>query len=99
MIRELFPGRIALVSSFGAESAVLLDMVARIEPATPVIFLDTGKHFGETLRYRDALIARLGLTDLRNSSRTGRPSPARTRTACSSTATRTAAAPCARWRR
>lgn len=65
-IRELFPGRIALVSSFGAESAVLLDMVARIEPATPVIFLDTGKHFGETLRYRDDLVARLGLTDLRD---------------------------------
>ena len=65
-IRKLFPGRIALVSSFGAESAVLLDMVARIDPATPVIFLDTGKHFGETLRYRDNLAARLGLTDLRS---------------------------------
>lgn len=65
-IGRLFPGRIALVSSFGAESAVLLDMVARIDPATPVIFLDTGKHFGETLRYRDALIARLGLKDLRS---------------------------------
>ena len=65
-IRTLFPGRIALVSSFGAESAVLLDMVARVDPATPVIFLDTGKHFGETLRYRDALAARLGLTDLRS---------------------------------
>ena len=65
-IQTLFPGRIALVSSFGAESAVLLDMVARIDPATPVIFLDTGKHFGETLRYRDALAARLGLADLRS---------------------------------
>ncbi len=65
-IRDLFPGRIALVSAFGAESAVLLDMVARIDPATPVIFLDTGKHFGETLRYRDALAARLGLKDLRS---------------------------------
>ena len=65
-IRTLFPGRIALVSAFGAESAVLLDMVARIDPATPVIFLDTGKHFGETLRYRDNLVARLGLKDLRS---------------------------------
>ena len=65
-IQTLFPGRIALVSSFGTESAVLLDMVARIDPATPVVFLDTGKHFGETLRYRDALVARLGLTDLRS---------------------------------
>ena len=65
-IARLFPGRIALVSSFGAESAVLLDMVARIDPAIPVIFLDTGKHFGETLRYRDTLAMRLGLKDLRN---------------------------------
>jgi phosphoadenosine phosphosulfate reductase len=58
-------GRVALVSSFGAESAVLLHMVAAIHPETPVIFLDTGKLFAETLQYRDALAARLGLTDLR----------------------------------
>ncbi len=60
-IEEVFPGRIALVSSFGAESAVLLHMIAGIAPDLPVIFLDTGKLFGETLRYRDALVARLGL--------------------------------------
>jgi phosphoadenosine phosphosulfate reductase len=59
------PGRIALVSSFGADAAVLLHLVARIDRATPVIFIDTGKLFGETLRYRDALLAQLGLTDLR----------------------------------
>ncbi len=63
--REAFPGRIALVSSFGAEAAVLLDLVAQADKATPVIFLDTGKLFGETLRYRDRLIERLGLTDVR----------------------------------
>ncbi len=57
-------GEVALVSSFGAESAVLLDLVARIDPATPVFFLDTGKHFPETLAYRDELAARLGLTRL-----------------------------------
>jgi len=60
-----FPGRIALVSSFGAESAVLLHMVARIDTETPVVFLDTGKLFGETLRYRNALVSLLGLTDVR----------------------------------
>jgi phosphoadenosine phosphosulfate reductase len=65
LIERDFKGRIALLSSFGAESALLLDMVARIDRATPVIFLDTGKLFGETLRYRDALAARLGLADLR----------------------------------
>jgi phosphoadenosine phosphosulfate reductase len=66
MLLRAFPGRIALVSSFGAESAVLLHMVASIDRATPVIFLDTGKLFPETLRYRDALCARLSLTDLRS---------------------------------
>lgn len=60
-----FPGRIALVSSFGAEAAVLLHMVAGIDPATPVIFINTGKLFGETLRYRDRLAAQLALTDVR----------------------------------
>lgn len=59
------PGGLAAVSSFGADSAVLLDMIARIDRALPVLFLDTGKHFGETLDYRDALIADLGLTDIR----------------------------------
>lgn len=61
-----FAGRIALVSSFGTESAILLHMVARIDPALPVIFLETGKLFPETLAYRDELIARLGLTDVRS---------------------------------
>jgi phosphoadenosine phosphosulfate reductase len=66
MIEEHFPGRIALQSSFGAEAAVLLKLVAAIDPATPVVFLDTGKLFGETLRYRDALTALLGLRDVRS---------------------------------
>lgn len=66
MIEHEFPGRIALVSSFGAEAAVLLDLVARIDPAVPVIFLETGKHFHQTLTYRDILVARLGLSDVRS---------------------------------
>lgn len=57
--------RIAVLCSFGTESALLLDMVARIDPATPVLFLDTGKLFPETLAYRDRLVAQLGLTDVR----------------------------------
>jgi len=63
-IEDLFPGRIALVSSFGADSAVLLHMVANIDKATPVAFVDTGQHFPETLAYRDQLCARLGLTNI-----------------------------------
>ncbi|NJO67475.1 MAG: phosphoadenylyl-sulfate reductase [Rhodospirillales bacterium] len=66
MITDAFAGRIGLVSSFGAEAAVLLHMVSRIDPATPVIFLDTEKLFGETLRYRDQLVDRLGLRDVRS---------------------------------
>ena len=60
-----FAGRAAVVSSFGAESAVLLHMVAEVDKSTPVIFLDTGKHFWETLSYRAKLVDRLGLTGLR----------------------------------
>jgi phosphoadenosine phosphosulfate reductase len=65
MIHDRFEGKIALVSSFGTESAILLHMIAQVDKATPVIFLDTGKLFPETLAYRDDLVARLGLTDVR----------------------------------
>jgi phosphoadenosine phosphosulfate reductase len=68
-----FAGRIALVSSFGADSAVLLHMVAGIDRSTPVIFLDTGKLFPETLAYRDQLVAHIGLLDVRSA----QPDPAR----------------------
>lgn len=64
MLGEL-AGRLAVVSSFGAESAVLLHLIAQIDPATPVIFVNTQKMFGETLAYRDALAEQLGLLDLR----------------------------------
>jgi phosphoadenosine phosphosulfate reductase len=66
VLREQLAGDVAVVSSFGAESAVLLHLVASVDPSIPVLFLETGKHFPETLAYRDALAARLGLTDLRN---------------------------------
>ncbi|WP_396593489.1 phosphoadenylyl-sulfate reductase [Brevundimonas sp. R86498] len=57
--------RPAVLSSFGAEAAVLLAAVARIDPSTPVIFLETGMHFLQTLDYRKTLTDRLGLTDVR----------------------------------
>lgn len=65
-VAQSYRGRIALVSSFGAESAVLLHLVALADPALPVILLDTGKLFAETLAYRDRLVARLGLRDVRS---------------------------------
>ncbi len=72
LITRDFPGRVALVSSFGAESAVLLHLVASIDRATPVILIDTGKLFPETLAYRDQLCDRLGLADVRSAG----PTPA-----------------------
>jgi phosphoadenosine phosphosulfate reductase len=59
-----YPGRVALLSSFGAESAVLLHMVADVAPDLPVLFLDTGKLFDETIAYRDQLVKTLGLRNL-----------------------------------
>jgi phosphoadenosine phosphosulfate reductase len=61
VIRDGLAGDLAVVSSFGAESAVLLHLVASVDPKVPVLFLDTGKHFAETLAYRDTLVERLGL--------------------------------------
>jgi phosphoadenosine phosphosulfate reductase len=58
--------RLAMVSSFGTESAALLKVMADVDPAIPVIFLDTGWLFEETLAYRDTLIAALGLRDVRS---------------------------------
>lgn len=57
--------RFAVSSSFGADSAVLLHMVAELDPSVPVLFSDTGLHFEATLAYRDELAAHLGLRDVR----------------------------------
>ena len=76
MLRDLLTGelagRAALVSSFGAESAVLLHMVSEIDRTIPLVFTNTQKMFGETLAYRDELAERLGFTDMR----VYRPDPA-----------------------
>lgn len=66
MVRHEFPGGIAVVSSFGIESAVLLHLAAKADRAVPVVFIDTGKLFPETLAYRDRLVDRLRLTDVRS---------------------------------
>ncbi len=65
-LREVGRNRLAVVSSFGTESAALLKVMADVDPAIPVIFLDTGWLFEETLAYRDTLIAALGLRDVRS---------------------------------
>jgi len=59
-----FPDDICLVSSFGVDSGVLLHMAAQVRADLPIYFLDTGKHFRETLHYRDMLIERFGLSNV-----------------------------------
>ena len=66
MINTQFKDKIALVSSFGTEAALLLALVSDINKSTPIIFLNTLKHFPETLEYRDDLISTLGLKDVRS---------------------------------
>lgn len=61
---ELLPGDIAIVSSFGADSAVLLHLVSQVKPDLPVYFLETGKHFAETLAYVETLKSRFGLSNV-----------------------------------
>ncbi len=68
-----YGSKLTLVSSFGTEAAVLLHMASRVAPDLTVTFVDTRRLFGETLRYRDDLVRRLGLVDVR----TMRPDPAR----------------------
>ncbi|MBL4544686.1 MAG: phosphoadenylyl-sulfate reductase [Oceanicaulis sp.] len=61
---EVYGGRMAMLSSFGAEAALGLALVAKIASDTPILFLDTGLHFPQTLRYRDHLVDHLGLSNL-----------------------------------
>ncbi|MBN8973310.1 MAG: phosphoadenylyl-sulfate reductase [Rhizobiales bacterium] len=65
-LRAVGREQLAVVSSFGTESAALLKVVADVDPAIPIVFLDTGWLFAETLAYRDTLIATLGLRDVRS---------------------------------
>lgn len=57
-------GKVALASSFGAEAAVLLHLVAQIIPDLPVLFIDTELLFRETLEYQVQLSKKLGLTNV-----------------------------------
>ncbi len=65
LIHDELDGQIMMTSSFGAESIALLDLVAQVDPAIPVIFLDTRRLFGETLRYQRQVTELLGLEDVR----------------------------------
>lgn len=64
MLRE-WQDEITYVSSFGAESAVMLSLISEVNPDLPIVFLETGMHFPQTLDYKDELIDQLGLTNVR----------------------------------
>jgi phosphoadenosine phosphosulfate reductase len=64
-VSDVLSEDLAIVSSFGADSSVLLHLVAQVDPAMPVYFLETGKHFAETLDYVETLKQHLGLTNVR----------------------------------
>ncbi len=64
-VNDLLKDDVAVVSSFGADSSVLLHMVSIVDPTVPVYFLETGKHFPETLAYVEILKSQLGLTNVR----------------------------------
>ena len=63
-LRE-FGRKLTYVSSFGAESAAMLSLIADVDQAVPIVFIDTGMHFHQTLQYRDELGRLLGLSDIR----------------------------------
>jgi len=63
-VEELLVDDVAIVSSFGADSSVLLHMVSEVKKDLPVYFLETGKHFPETLDYVETLKRQLGLTNV-----------------------------------
>ncbi len=65
MVRER-PGKVAMLSSFGAEAGAALAVAAQVAPDLPVLFLDTGMHFFQTLQHRRELAERLGLTGVRD---------------------------------
>jgi phosphoadenosine phosphosulfate reductase len=64
-LRDPRLGEVAMVSSFGADSVVLLHLLSRVDPDRPVLFLETGMLFPETLAYQREVAAALGLTDIR----------------------------------
>ncbi|MFI4861855.1 MAG: phosphoadenylyl-sulfate reductase [Phycisphaerales bacterium JB063] len=71
---EQFGRGLAMTSSFGAQSAVMLHLVTRVVPDIPVVWIDTGYLFPETYRFAEALRDRL---DLNLKVYTGTLTPAR----------------------
>ena len=63
-INKLFKKKVAYVCSFGSESVVILNIIAKIDKSTPIIFLNTHFLFHETISYKNTLIKKFGLKNL-----------------------------------
>lgn len=66
LLLERFPGKCVVTSALRIRSVVVLDMVAEIDPATPVIFCHAPYVYAESIEYRAQIVRRLGLTDVRD---------------------------------
>jgi len=59
--RDAYGDGLIASTSFGATSAVMLHLIHRVAPRTPIVCVDTGYLFPETYKFADALVQRLGL--------------------------------------
>jgi phosphoadenosine phosphosulfate reductase len=57
---DRFGDGLVVGSSFGKDSIVIVDLARRLRPDVPVLFLETGYHFPETLAFRDRLRSEVG---------------------------------------
>jgi phosphoadenosine phosphosulfate reductase len=67
LIKERFPRKTLVTASLRARSIVVLNMVAEIDPATPIVFCRPGHQFEESRKYRDLIVERLGFTNISES--------------------------------
>lgn len=64
LIKEKFPGKIAITASLRARSIIVQQMVAEVDPSTPIIYHNAGKQFPESEEYRKMIIERFGFTNV-----------------------------------
>lgn len=64
LIKDKFPGKIAVTASLRARSIIVQQMLSEIEPAIPIIYCNAGKVFPESEEYKASMIKRFGFTNV-----------------------------------